>query len=109
MVIAVPATQASGSRLSHKQVPSTRRRATIGSDLRPRRTFNLSGGVETVTDGGTGGNTFNLPAAGNGSAIFNAAALTDGDVFGLKAALAATQWTGPPNTLSSFLHTVQRR
>jgi hypothetical protein len=69
-------------------------------------TFNLSGGVETITDSGTGSNTFNLPVAGNGSAIFNASALTDGDVFGLKAALAGTQWTGSASTLSSFLHAV---
>ena len=68
-------------------------------------TFNLSGGSETITDGGSGLNTFNLPAAGNGSAIFNAAALTDGDLFGLKTALAATKWTGSTSTLSSFLHT----
>jgi hypothetical protein len=70
-------------------------------------TFNLGGGAETITDSGEGGNTFNLPAAGNGSAVFNAAVLTDGDVFNLKAALAETAWTGSPSTLSSFLHTEQ--
>jgi hypothetical protein len=70
-------------------------------------TFNLGGGVETITDSGSGGNIFNLPATGSGSAVFNAAVLTDGDVFGLKAALAATQWTGTSNTLGSFLHTLQ--
>jgi beta-glucanase (GH16 family) len=69
-------------------------------------TFNLSGGTETITDSGKGGNTFNLPKAGGGSAIFNATALTDGDVFGLKTALAATAWTGSTSTLSSFLHVV---
>jgi hypothetical protein len=70
-------------------------------------TFNLSGGVETITDSGSGGNTFNLPAAGNGSAIFNAATLANADVLGLQTALAATQWTGSAGTLSSFLHTAQ--
>jgi hypothetical protein len=69
-------------------------------------TLNLSGGTETITDSGKGGNTFNLPKAGGGSAIFNATTLTDGDVFGLKTALAATGWTGSTSTLSSFLHVV---
>jgi parallel beta-helix repeat protein len=69
-------------------------------------TFSFAGGTETVTDSGTGGNTFNLPAAGNGSAIFNAAALTDGDVFNLTTALDNTAWNGSASSLRSYLHTV---
>jgi hypothetical protein len=70
-------------------------------------TFNLSGGVDTVQDTGTGGNTFRLPVAGNGSAIFSASVLSDADVFDLTAALKGTAWTGSTGTLGSYLHTVQ--
>jgi hypothetical protein len=70
-------------------------------------TFNLSGGIETVTDSGSGGNTFNLPAAGHGSAVFSATVLTIGDVFGLATALAATGWTGSSDSLHSYLHIEQ--
>nr|WP_294550812.1 hypothetical protein [uncultured Rhodopila sp.] len=69
--------------------------------------FNLAGGVETITDSGTGGNTFKLPAAGSGSAVFNAAVLTDADVFDLTAALKGTSWTGSASTLSSYLHSAE--
>ena len=67
-------------------------------------TFNFSGGTETVRDSGRGGNTFTLPPAGLGSAIFNAATMTNGDSFNLRAALAATQWDGSASTLQSYLH-----
>jgi hypothetical protein len=70
-------------------------------------TFNLSGGVETITDSGSGSNAFNLPAAGNGSAVFNAAVLTTGDVFDLAAALKGTAWNGSADTLGSYLHTTE--
>lgn len=69
-------------------------------------TFNLSGGVETITDRGSG-SMFRLPAAGHGSAIFNAAVLSNGDVFDLTSALDGTAWTGSASTLSSYLHTRQ--
>ncbi len=68
--------------------------------------FNLSRGVETIVDNGGGGNIFHLPAAGMGSAAFNASALTKGDVFDLKTVLAATQWNGSTRALGSYLHTV---
>ena len=70
-------------------------------------TFNLSGGNETVTDNGSGGNTFVLPAAGNGSVAFNAAVLNNGDVFDLTTALGATSWDGSADTLSSYLQVQQ--
>ncbi len=70
-------------------------------------TFNLSGGVETITDNGSGANTFKLPAAGSGSAVFNAAVLSNADVFDLTTALSGTSWTGSASTLSSYLHTLQ--
>jgi hypothetical protein len=70
-------------------------------------TFNLSGGTETITDQGTGGDTFNLPRAGNGSASFSASVLQDGDVFGLTTILAATRWTGSSSSVGSFLHVIQ--
>ncbi len=69
-------------------------------------TFNLGGGIETITDSGSGGNTFNLPKASHGSAVFNAAALSNSDVFDLKAALAGTNWNGSASSLGSYLHTL---
>jgi hypothetical protein len=68
-------------------------------------TFNLSGGKETITDNGSGGNTFSLPAAGNGKATFNAAVLNNGDTFDLSAALKATSWDGSADSVNSYLHT----
>ena len=70
-------------------------------------TFNLGGGVDTVADRGTGSNTFVLPAAGNGSAVFSASTLSDGDVFDLSTTLAATSWSGSARSVGSYLHTTQ--
>jgi sugar lactone lactonase YvrE len=106
-VITVPASEASVS----VAVISSTINATSGNHTflisGHADTFNLSGGVETITDSGSGGNTFKLPAAGSGSAIFNAAVLSDGDVFNLAAALSGTSWTGSSSTLGSYLHTLQ--
>jgi hypothetical protein len=68
--------------------------------------FSLSGGTLTVSDTGSD-NRFQLPAAGKGTAVFNAAASTNGDMFDLTTALAATKWSGSASTLSSYLHVVQ--
>jgi hypothetical protein len=104
LVITVPATEASVT----VALSSATINAASGNHLLfisgSSDSFNLSGGVETIQDSGSGGNTFDLPAAGNGSAVFNAAVLADADVFNLTAALAGTAWTGSASSLSSFLH-----
>lgn len=64
--------------------------------------FALSGGTETITDTG-GGNTYVLPAAGNGSDAFTSNILTNGDTIDLTAALAATSWDGSAGTLQNYL------
>jgi beta-glucanase (GH16 family) len=106
VVINVPASEASVS----VTVNNAMINATSGNHLffisGNANTFNLSGGIESITDSGSGGNSFKLPAAGNGSAVFNAPVLTNGDVFDLKAALAATNWTGSSSSLGSYLHPV---
>jgi hypothetical protein len=62
----------------------------------------LSGGANTITDTGTG-NTYILPAAGNGTDTFTSNILTTGDTLDLRTALAATDWTGSTSTLSNYL------
>jgi hypothetical protein len=69
--------------------------------------FNLSGGTETILDTGAGGNTFHLPPADNGKAVFNALALSNTDVFDLTTPLANTTWSGSGRSLGSYLHVVQ--
>lgn len=70
-------------------------------------TFNLKGGVETITDNGSGGNTFNLPAAGQGSYVFTNSVLANADTLDLTTALAATKWNGSASSLGSYLHVKQ--
>ena len=62
----------------------------------------LSGGADTITDSGSG-NTYILPAAGNGTDTFASNILTMGDTLDLKTALAATNWNGSASTLSNYL------
>jgi hypothetical protein len=62
----------------------------------------LSGGTNTVSDTGSG-NTYILPAAGNGTANFTSDILNSGDTLDLKTALAATNWNGSASTLSNYL------
>jgi hypothetical protein len=71
-------------------------------------TFNLSGGTEQITDSGTGGNTFRLPTAGNGSLHFTNPVLNSNDVFDLSSTLAGTGWDGSAGSLGSYLHTKYR-
>lgn len=62
----------------------------------------LSGGTDTITDTGSG-NTYVLPAAGNGSNVFSGNILNAGDTLDLTTALAATDWNGSSSTLSNYL------
>jgi hypothetical protein len=67
---------------------------------------NLSGGTDTINDSGSG-NTYVLPAAGNGSdtfaGTFTSNILTANDTLDLRTALAATDWNGASSTLSNYL------
>jgi hypothetical protein len=65
-------------------------------------TVNLAGGSNTVTDTGSG-NTYVIPAAGNGTDTFTNNIFTDGDTLDLRTALAATNWKGTTTTLSNYL------
>jgi hypothetical protein len=104
-VITVPASQASAT----IAVNNATINATGGNHLffisGNTDTFNPSGGTETITDSGTGGNTFNLPPAGNGSVVFTNPVFNNHDVFDLSATLAATGWNGSASSLGSYLHT----
>ena len=62
----------------------------------------LSGGADTITDTGSG-NTYILPAAGQGTDTFTSNILNIGDTLDLKVALAATNWTGTASTLAKYL------
>ena len=64
--------------------------------------LSLSGGTTTVTDTG-GGNTYVLPAAGQGVDRFTTDVLTGGDTLDLRTALAATDWNGAADTLPAYL------
>jgi hypothetical protein len=62
----------------------------------------LAGGTDTITDSGSG-NTYLLPAAGNGTDAFTSNILTTGDTLDLKTALAATNWNGSATTLANYV------
>jgi hypothetical protein len=62
----------------------------------------LSGGANTITDTGQG-NTYILPAAGNGTDTFTGDITAAGGTLDLTAALAATDWTGSAATLSDYV------
>ena len=64
-------------------------------------TVSLSGG-ETITDSG-GGNTYVLPALGNGRETFASNILSAGDTLNLTTVLAATDWNGSTSTLQNYL------
>jgi hypothetical protein len=65
-------------------------------------TMNPSGGTNTVTDTG-GGNTYVLPAAGQGKDRFTSDVLASGDTLDLRTALSATDWNGAADTLPAYL------
>ena len=65
-------------------------------------TVSLSGGTSIIIDTGAS-NTFVLPAAGNGTNTFTTDILSLGDTLDLKAALAATDWSGSAATLSDYV------
>jgi hypothetical protein len=67
-------------------------------------TFKLSGGIETITDSGSGGNTFTVPVAGDGKLVFTNSVLDNQDTLDLSATLANTQWDGSASSLESYLH-----
>jgi hypothetical protein len=63
----------------------------------------LAGGADTITDTGSG-NTYILPAAGNGTDTFTSNILNNkGDTLDFKTALAATSWNGTSATLPNYL------
>jgi NADPH-dependent curcumin reductase CurA len=63
----------------------------------------LAGGADTITDSGSG-NTYILPAAGNGTDAFTSNILAmGGDTLDLKTALAATNWNGSAATLANYV------
>src|SRR5689334_1186918 len=61
------------------------------------------GGGSNAISGGTGKNTFVIPAAGAGTDTIAGFADTNGDVLDLRAALAAAGWKGSQATLSKYL------
>jgi hypothetical protein len=62
----------------------------------------LTGGANTITDTGSG-NTYILPAAGQGTDAFSSNVLASGDTLDLKIALVATNWNGATASLSNYL------
>ena len=64
--------------------------------------INAGSGSNTLTDNGTN-NTIVLPGPGTGSDILLGAVLSNGDVFNLQSALAATSWNGTASTLSQYM------
>jgi endoglucanase len=66
-------------------------------------TLKLSGGTNTITDTGRG-NTYVIPAAGNGYDTFTSNILTAGATLELRTALGATNWNGSASTLSKYLN-----
>jgi endoglucanase len=66
-------------------------------------TLKLSGGTNTITDTGRG-NTYVIPAAGNGHDTFTSNILTTGATLELRTALGATNWNGSAATLSKYLN-----
>jgi len=60
------------------------------------------GGTDTLTDTGTN-NTIVLPSAGNGLDTINGSVLTNGDMFDLRAALAATTWDQQLADIGAYL------
>ena len=105
-----PAAGADHHRIRHRQrdghpKPGLRRRHVGQPHAVPQRSgdiVNLSGGANTITDSGSG-NTYILPAAGNGTDTFSSNILTTGDTLDLKTALAATDWNGSAATLANYL------
>jgi hypothetical protein len=65
-------------------------------------TGNAGAGANTVIDNGTN-NTLILPAAGAGTDTIKGAVFSNGDVFDLRAAMAATKWDGQASDLGSYL------
>ena len=65
-------------------------------------TMNPSGETNTVTDTGRG-NTYVLPAAGQGKDRFTSDVLASGDTLDLRTALSATDWNGAADTLPAYL------
>jgi hypothetical protein len=65
-------------------------------------TVNAGAGANTVIDNGTN-NTLILPAAGAGTDTIKGAVFSNGDVFDLRAAMAATKWDGQASDLGSYL------
>jgi len=63
---------------------------------------NLSGGANTITDTGHG-NTYILPAGGNGTDTFTSDITAAGGTLDLTAALAATDWNGSASTLANYV------
>ncbi len=63
---------------------------------------NLSGGANTITDTGQG-NTYILPAGGNGTDTFTSDITAAGGTLDLTAALAATDWNGSASTLANYV------
>ena len=66
---------------------------------------NLTGGANTITDTGKG-NTYIIPAAGNGVDTFTNNILKNGDTLDLKPALAATNWNGWSTTIAKYLSVI---
>ena len=65
-------------------------------------TVNAGGGANTIT-GGSGGNTFVLPKVSQGFDGITGFTETNGDVLGLRQALAETQWNQGLATLGNYL------
>jgi hypothetical protein len=61
-------------------------------------------GAEAGVSSSIGGQTYLIPAAGNGVAAFTSNILAMGDTLDLTTALAATNWNGADSTLPNYLN-----
>jgi beta-glucanase (GH16 family) len=66
-------------------------------------TIQLLKGAGAGVSSSSGGQTYVIPAAGNGVEAFTSNILALGDTLNLTTALAATNWNGSTSTLSNYL------
>jgi hypothetical protein len=75
------------------------------ASVSPMQLLSSSGasGASTGGSGSGGGQTYVIPAAGNGVEAFTSNILALGDTLNLTTALAATNWNGSASALSNYL------
>jgi hypothetical protein len=89
-----PSGSATSATVGHRQVSDA---ATSGT------TMQLLKGAGAGVSSSSGGQTYVIPAAGNGVETFTSNILAMGDTLNLTTALAATNWNGLDSTLPNYL------